>query len=147
VEPRRYVAARGWETAGYTTGPRAGKKGGRRYSGCSREKVRLVLSENEMYETHGRAHARAKELRSQIATAKAEIGRQSKILAEIGRSTEEFLRDPGREEIGKAPDAFKLVRDLRFELKDTLAQIATLVDDTYARTEELTKLEEQIKNF
>jgi hypothetical protein len=108
---------------------------------------RLVLSENEMYETQGRAHARAKELRSEIATAKAEIGRQSKILAEIGRRTEEFLRNPGREEIGKAPDAFKLVRDLRFELKDTLAQIATLVDDTYARTEDLTKLEEQIKNF
>ena len=105
------------------------------------------MSESEKFEAQGRAYARAKELRSEIAAVKAEVSRHGKALADLARRTEALVSDPLREETGQMPEAFKVVRAMRFEGKDSLGTMATLVEELHAKAEELSKLEERVKEF
>jgi hypothetical protein len=103
------------------------------------------MSEDEKYAAQGRAHARAKELRSGIAAATVELNRHTAFLEEVPKRTRSFLKEPTSG--SPVPIGTALVHDLRFNQKDTLAVVANLLEDIYRDTMELRGLEEQIKAF
>jgi hypothetical protein len=107
------------------------------------------MSDDEKFAVQGRAHARAKALRSDIATASVELEQKRKLLTELGGRIESVLKDPTHlhyKEPG-VPAATVLVHDLRFEHQNLLGNAATLAEDIFTKAQELKELEERIKTF
>jgi hypothetical protein len=106
------------------------------------------MSESERFEAQGRAHAGAKRLRSEIATASAEVARLNRRLADLTGRIDQFLRQPCGQDPGRpVANAAEIAHSLRFEMGTALSTMATLVDEIYAKAEEVAVLEEQIKKF
>ena len=107
------------------------------------------MSEEEKYAAQGRAHARAKELKSEIATLRVEAMSVQKALSATVSRMDGAIHDPLLDEPQtRVAAAIQLVHDLRFPPGNALLSSASnILDELYVKSKELDELEKQIAQF
>jgi len=109
------------------------------------------VSDDQKFAAQGRAHARAKTLRSEVSTAKAELGAKQRDLKKISEGIARIVQgsSPGLwdSEDQKYLDCGALVASLRVEYKELISGIADLAEEVCAKAKELEHLELEIKQF
>lgn len=88
----------------------------------------------------------AKQLRSEISTAMAELKRCSRPLSSLVERIGTVAADPKQALEGDPARGAQLVHELKFDPPD-LKKLADLIDAVYTKTRDLKELEEQIKEF
>jgi len=99
------------------------------------------MSESEIFEVQGRAHAQAKMLRSEIASATVALRETRKWLTGLDARIDNAQRASAPKEIAS------LVEELRNQKADTLERVARLLEELQDKGAELAELERQIANF
>ena len=103
------------------------------------------MSESDIFETQGRAHAQAKKLRSEIASATVALREVKKWLNALDARIDNAhqITSPGERHRAVAV----LVEELRGQRADTLERVARLLEELQAHGIELAELEREIAKF
>ncbi len=103
------------------------------------------MSEADIFEAQGRAHADAKRLRSDIASATVVLREARKWLHGLDARIDNALRIGNPSERHREITAF--TAEIRTQRADTLGHVAELMEELEAKGIELTELENEIGKF
>jgi hypothetical protein len=109
---------------------------------------RKQMSEQKTFEAQGRAHAKARQLQSDIAVLTVSLREKATVFSRVNDRIQSFLGSPLAHSQGRpVDDGLQLAHDLRHEHSLLTGSIAKLVDEVYTKSRDLAELQKQIDRF